>query len=152
MTLPGFVLKVSFGDTSTHLLYLSVRGRIFLNRCNFWLFPSKKKKNVLILIHFLLPLPLTHSCRDTHVHARTLRRTQTRTSTHRKAGRPLVQPPRPSGVGSGLPRMMERQIEHTGRRALMKLGGLVVYRFLTSSVTERLLSVRKIGRGQESGF
>lgn len=47
---------------------------------------------------------------------------------------------------------MERQIEHTGRRALMNLGGLVVYRFLTSSVTERLLSVRKIGRGQESGF
>ena len=78
--LPGFVLKVSFGDTSTHVaIFICERGRIFLNGCNFWLFPYKKKKKFLIPIHVFLPLllPLPHFCINTpmHTHTHTARQT-----------------------------------------------------------------------------
>lgn len=40
VTLSGFVVEVSSGDTSTHVaIFIWERGRVFLNGCNFWLFP-----------------------------------------------------------------------------------------------------------------
>jgi hypothetical protein len=77
--LPGFVLRVLFGDTSTHVaIFICERGRIFLNGCNFWLFPSRGRKRVFhsySLPHFF--------CINTPMHIHT--NIHTRAHTHRKA-------------------------------------------------------------------
>lgn len=85
--LPGFVLRVLFGGTSTHVaIFICERGRIFLNGCNFWLFPCREKKRVSHSYSFLpasSTLLYKHTHADTHKHPHTC--------THTQKGRPLVQ-------------------------------------------------------------
>lgn len=90
-TRSGSVWKVAFGDTSTHVaIFIGERGRVFLNGCNFWLFPSKRNFSFLFISPCLCFLHTssvrTHTC--THGCARG---PETHAHTHAQKGGPLVQ-------------------------------------------------------------
>lgn len=91
-TPPGFVLKVLFGDTSFHItIFICERDRIFLNGCNFWLFPLKKKSSFLVISSCLCFSVSGTLVLYKHTHAHTHTPADPQTHTYTQAGRPLVQ-------------------------------------------------------------
>ena len=99
VALPRFVLKVLFSHTSTHIaVFICERGRIFLSRCHFWLFHSKKR-----ISHFYSFLPASASAINSHMY------TCVHPRTHTGSWTSVQQHPRLSGVDSGLHSKSDRQ-------------------------------------------
>lgn len=134
VTRSGSVWKVAFGDTSTHVaIFIGERGRVFLNGCNFWLFPSKRNFSFLFLSPCLCFLHTSSVC--THGCARRPRNTRTCPHAERRTLGSTTTIPRLSVVDSCLSSMADRQTDRkaergNGGKSLEEIVGWIIYFFL----------------------